>query len=732
MTTPVQPQALPYDPNDLGVTQRPGSYEAQLAAWAKAKVNQGADPDVVRARVGDLVHSYRASLGSKPLAPDPETPGDRVAGALSSAYQGLTMGAGNKITAGIRTALPQALGGTKAFDYPEALSEQSQVLHDYQTRHPGWSTAMEVSGSIPAVLATGGAAGAAAASKFRRALQLARQGAEYGAASGALSSDRLEDIPSTAVRGGVVGGVAGPAVGALTSAGFRGTASVLRRLAPSSRVTERLAQLAGAGAVTPDERASEAVRGALVRGGVDPATATVPTESPTSAMELGSRNVPSLARQARNVPTSDAAQVIDRFLSGRQAGTGQRVQQAVADATGHAATDVEQPVEDLIARRSAEAQPLYEKAYAHGEIQDPETVQQIKSLLKNPTFARAWQRGQTLTELESGNSLTAAPPGISPADWARLQEQGLDKYIPGAQQAPNNPTVAQVDAWKKGLDAVIESGAGSENALSRSEARVYRQKLNDVLARVDQEVPAYGAARNSFRGNSELMEAADWGAQHFAPTFQGRSNSAQYLQRVLPELSDGEQEAYRQNALNALIEKVRAAGANPDVPEAARGSNIVQRLMGSEDAGQKVRLLFPDQAGYDRFLGQMEQEALYPKTNRFLTGQSSTAAQLAESGVSPRAMSVARDVALAPYSHFARARLITDAIQKVLGNGTMQPAVADAVARRVTMTGQQLQDALRAMAKDAATRGAARRGLTGTLSGMTAATTPQFLSQPSP
>lgn len=705
-----------FSTNDLGLTQRPGSYEEQLAQWANAKVAAGADPAAVSAKVGELVHAYRRSLANQPDKLGDETSGERFAGALSAAYQGMTMGAGNKITAGIRSVLPESLGGT---NFGEALKEQTQVLNDYRQRHPVLSAGMEIAGSLPTLAATGGlgaSADAADAGRVAKLAQMAKQGATYGAVSGGLSSNDWESVPGNIVKGAATGAIVAPIAGTVLPPVVRGAAKLARKVLPNSATALAAADAVGASPSTPDEQASAMVAGALKRGGVDledAANSLTPQgrvvlqpEAPTSAMELGSQPVLKLARQARNVPTAAAGQTIDSFLSERGAGAGNRIEDAISAATGRTPTDVQEPIENLIARRTQEANPLYQSAEAYGEIKDPETVDQIKTLLKYPVFAKAWERGQSLGKMESmlsGVDEEAGPAGISPQRWAELKAMGLDQFVPGANKPSASPTVAQINRWKKGLDATIQAAAGSDNALSRTEARTYRQALNQVLDRVDAEVPAYANARANFRGNSELIEAADEGAKHFSP-----SVSADYLRRTLPEMSDAEQEVYQTNALNAFVQKVRSLAANPDLPEAQRGTNIVQRLMGTEDAGKKLRMLFPDDDSYSAFLQKMEQEALYPKTNKFLTQQSSTAAQIAENGVSP---STLKDVALSPFSRYAKYRLLGKAFQALTGHGSMSPAQADAVARQVTLTGPALQDALRKMSSDAQAQALARSRL---------------------
>lgn len=759
MTPPVRPE--PDDPLARYRAQRAASTGAPPAP---AKPDTSADPlTTFRAK-----HALVAGEEVDPN--EDETYGDRIAGGLSAAYQGLTFGAGNKITAGIRTVLPEWAGGVKGFDYKTALKEQTDVLDDYRTRHPTRSAALEMISGLPSVLATGGGGAlgeTANLSRFGRMASLMGEGAAYGGGTAAMEAVRpgatAEDVGKSGAVGAVAGAVAAPIVSAVAAPVVRGLTRTAARFAPAG-AADRIAALAGGEPVTPRGEAKAALRGALEQGGVDinaaaksagaapeaairsfPASkqtveeyakakgipydqavakmraagyqladdvapVEVTRESPTSMMELGSRSVPSLVRAARNVPTSTAAQETDRFLAERAAGTGKRIESALNDATGHDATDTWLPVEKMIGQRAAEARPLYEQAYAHGPIQDPETLGQIATLRKNPVFSRAWRRGQALGALERGEPETELGSQISPDRLRELQDQGLDKFLP--KQVTTGPSVQDIDSWKKGLDAIIESSYGSENALSRSEARVYRQKLNDVLDRVDQEVPAYKAARASFRGHSELMDAAEAGAEHFSP-----KTPTGALERQLNELSPSEQEAYRSNALNSLVAKIRQAAANPNLPEAGRANNIVQKIMGTEDAGERLGMLFPDEKSFETFLGQMEGEALYPKTNQFLRGQSSTAAQLQEGAVSPSAW---RDLALAPFSRMAKFRLATRAAEGALGREKLPTKTADEIGHMATATGYRLRQILSEMQGDKAAREAGRLRLRALTAGATA------------
>lgn len=107
----------------------------------------------------EIEHYLRDIEGLKPSdGLGPETKGDRAMGALAAAYQGMTFGQGDKIIAGIQTALPEKLGGQKGWDYNKNLSDTREVLNNYRERHPEAAETMETAGSGPLFMAGGTAA----------------------------------------------------------------------------------------------------------------------------------------------------------------------------------------------------------------------------------------------------------------------------------------------------------------------------------------------------------------------------------------------------------------------------------------------------------------------------------------------------------------------------------------------------------------------------------------------
>lgn len=145
--------------------------------------------------------------------PERETAGDRIAGLISSGYQGMTLGAGNKITAGVRTVLPQVLGGTKGFDFPTALKEQTEVLDQHRRQHPGEALVAEFAGGAPMLALSGGLSGPANAGRLARVGTGILKGAAIGGAAGGAEAIRPDatagDVGLGAVGGAMTGGALG-------------------------------------------------------------------------------------------------------------------------------------------------------------------------------------------------------------------------------------------------------------------------------------------------------------------------------------------------------------------------------------------------------------------------------------------------------------------------------------------------------------------------------------------
>ena len=661
--------------------------------------------------------------------------GDRAAGILGAGYQGVTLGAGNKIMAAARTVLPEALGGEQGFDYGQALQDVTQPTHDYEQRHPLESKAVEFAGSVPTVLATGGAGAVAEAPTLAgRVAALAKEGAAYGGASGLLGSDTLDPatLAKNTLGGAAMGAVAAPIAAPIIGAGTRAVAGGLKTLGDAVSMSgpgDALAAATGATPVAPEEVAQNMIRSSLQTGGVDPAVAAqnVDANSPQTVMELGSRKTVNLGRMARNVPGSTAQQTLDEFTGSRAADTGQRIQQAFTDATGNAPEDAVRTPVQLMVARAENAEPLYNKAFQDEPIPldaaaDDGTT--LAKILKRPSARKAMAYADQLAAEQGEKPLSARifPPTPEAAplpepvqsgqftvdQWNELRAKnpGLPEIAPPPEAPEPNPVdVADLHSLKLKLDDLLgyAKNAGrlpDGSAATLTMQRAIQDTQSKLLQVMDASSPDYATARQTYAGDSAAHEAFTQGQKDFATN---TVSPAQIAANKADLFSDSERELYDRGALTSLRAKIDAATSG-DIPEASRSPNIVQKIAGTRADTDRLRQLFDDPAQYEQFIEQLAPEALYGKTAKAVSGNSSTAAQLAEmggGGIPPATLSTARNIALAPTSTMAKVRLGMTLAQHVMGSKAagLTPEIADALGNELVKTGGSLKEALEAMSR---------------------------------
>lgn len=232
---------------------KPVGYEQQLAEWARGKVAAGADPQAVTQKVTELTHAYRAKLATAPETPDPETTGDKIGGALGSVYQGLTMGAGNKIIPAMQAAgdwySDAYKGKNDGFDFAKRKQENDNVLNHFKSDYPVASAGLDLAGGIAPAIATAGGSAAGEGGILARAARMMGKGAAYGGTSGALSANHFADIPGQAVVGTGIGAVGGGAASVL--------GDVAGNLANRTGMTDKAANLLAK--IGPTQDAAEAM-----------------------------------------------------------------------------------------------------------------------------------------------------------------------------------------------------------------------------------------------------------------------------------------------------------------------------------------------------------------------------------------------------------------------------------------------------------------------------------------
>ena len=211
-----------------------------------------------------------------------------VAGGIArSALQGVTLGFGDELLAGIQT------GAGFLGDYTDAVERHRLANAAFSAAYPTTAMASEMAGALPTMLLPGGQMGAAGRVAAGRAVATpgqyiaanARTGAGYGAISGVGNADPGQNsgLVSSIVQrvtggavGGTVGGLAGTGIGIAGNVLNNASSRLLPHLRDGSNAAQMLATDAAGNAVPAAVQASrtQALRDIaleLRRDAVDPA-----------------------------------------------------------------------------------------------------------------------------------------------------------------------------------------------------------------------------------------------------------------------------------------------------------------------------------------------------------------------------------------------------------------------------------------------------------------------------
>lgn len=505
--------------------------------------------------------------------------------------QGLGMGWGDEAEAWLRSRIGQG-------SYEDNLRKIRQEYAKYaEEESPFAAGAMEFTGgALPGVAAAMTGFGVPALTRLPLTARLVGGGATAGGLSGAgsaLEDQRVEQGLGGAGLGALVGGVlplvprAGGAVmnwagerlfPTEATAGRRAAAQMSRALGESGIAPQDLPQLV---------QGAQAGRVPAVVANVDPGLLDL---AETVAQRTGS-----------------GARRVERELLGQKAGARERVQQQVQQGLqpGDFYAD-EQALSDAL---RAKAGPMYDKAYAHGAVDDP----LINTILTNPTFQAAYKRGQAIANTEA---MAARLRGEDPTPYKlpeiydAPQEIGRDPLtnapIFGEPKLRQVPNVRALDYVKRGLDDMIDAGFRGEAAVGRTQATALKQLRNQFRERLKQMVPEYGEALREYAGDMEVRDAMRAGMDDFAKL------DHEQIERMVKDFTNAEKQAFRTGVARNLYSRIM----DPSID-----FNAAQRVIGSPEMRKKLQPLFTNPGQYKLFESALQREAqLFREANRVLSG----------------------------------------------------------------------------------------------------------------
>ncbi|MCP4407470.1 MAG: hypothetical protein GY807_06870 [Gammaproteobacteria bacterium] len=537
-------------------------YQKRAPAQANQDVMSNYEPGLME-RAGNFLYDTAKDMGlpASRMRRDAQNLDHAVRGAADT----LSFGTADEIAAGANAAL----GG----DYETELERQRLI----DERGGGVRTVGQVAGAMAGGLglAKRGLSPAYNTVKSGKGVwpvvkASTAEGAALAGSHGFGSGEGgLENRAENALNQGMAGAGIGAAVPVATKVVSTGLGKIANPFRSAQTKAERL------------------LSRSLERDGLTPGQAAAQLdEMGQSAMPMDlAPNIRETAEGMASMP-GPAKTLVKSALDERAAGASQRVIGATDQALGQP-IDTLAAADDIIARRSAAAKPLYDAAYA----KPVPYTRDLETLLKRPAAAQALRKAQTL----------AANEGVASQQWfANIADDGKVTI-------ERVPDIRQLDLTKRALDDMID---GAKRAGNNNEARILTGLKTDLVGMMDDAVPEYAQARNAFAGPSAVLDAMEDGRG----IFKNQMTPAE-LQRTLAGMGQSEQEAYQQGARAAIA----------DIMGTARNDANAARAMFEKGYNQDKLALLVGKEQADQLLKQLDNERTFMHTRNQVLGNSRTA-----------------------------------------------------------------------------------------------------------
>lgn len=540
-----------------------------------------------------------------------QLPAQYVEDALRSARQGATFGFSDELV-GARDALGAAVtGGDIADTYRQSRDLERQRLGQFEQESPAASLIGNIGGGLLTGVGSGGKVVAQAPTFLGKLARSIPTGAGYGALAGlGVGEGDFGQQLDSVERGLITGAIAGPVLTAVTSAvpaGYRLGRTALSRLSdmvsPPPRVPTPSAPSAtsaqpqpvsGQPAITRD-RALDLVADTMRKAGVTPddiERGLVNAEDLGLKPEIladflgdqGARRLYS----TRTLGGPASSEAVER-LAQRGEGTAARVSEDVQRATSQRGQSLTQ-LDARIDTRRRMGNTLYQQAFQHGAVTNPDTL----ALVQNPRVAAI------LKQAEDRSALAAD-----------LRNEAYTRLFQDTENGPvlaRQPTVSDLHRLKTSLDDDIRKAFKDGNGEVGKALRGFKDR---IVANLEDEVPAYRKARETYKGDIEIEEAIENGRADIL------RKPVDELRRDFQALSQAEQDAYRSGAIDTFLAR--------NVDRKVDSADFARSLWGNKDSRNRLQLLVKNEDELVRLARQFEREQRIARTNRAVLGGSPTA-----------------------------------------------------------------------------------------------------------
>lgn len=545
--------------------------------------------------------------GPKQPAPRPQAPaapkergffdkaGDAVGTVLRGVQRGILMNADDEIQAGLATVVPGwggsaweqsgSVGERFSKAYNAAINPYRAKTREDQEKRPVLAALSEATGAVAPMLVTktprapvpraAPRPAPVPASPVRRVANAAAVGGGQGAVSGFNAGEgTLDNRLDSASMGVVTGATIG------TGFGFLGEAApiakryydVLRGKGSREEAMRQLtARLKNDGFDISDPAGQQKLAAALDEYDQ--------VGKPAALADVGdsTRRRTGVALRTDNPNRGSGRATVE----GRLADGEGRLKEDVF-ATVAPKDDVYAEAETLIRQREAEAGANYA---ASNSARDLTWTDKLGELIKRPSMREGLAYAAKLAADEGRDPMTLGFIADSKGNITKVEAPSMETW----------------DYIKRALDYKISQNTVEvpfKGAKLNETGRVVTNLKNDLLAELDILNPAYGKARNEFRGKSELLNALDQGRGY-------NSMDPEQITVTRGRLSEPAQDMFRIGAARDLTDRLgnTTEGANPAL-RILRNTNEKQRLAATganvDELGRRV--------GMERNLGLLNQE----------------------------------------------------------------------------------------------------------------------------
>ncbi len=366
--------------------------------------------------------------------------------------------------------------------------------------------------------------------------------------------------PGERIKGGAVGTGIGAVAGPAGGAAVKGAATVGKGL--YSLLGRMLAN-------TPDQQAVRIIRKAIEAEDLSPEfiEAELRRLGPEARLVDVSEG---LTRTARGAAAMDkrAHGIADGFLKKRQSGQTGRLVSTVGGSEFDPSA-FSKAFTRWMRGRIKNADELYDEAFSTPVQSTPK----LEALMKRPSVVAAMKKASGIVTEEGG--------GFGHMRFFDAVKQELDDKIGAALRAGNKNAARRLINTKKAL-----------------------------VEELDNQVPSYKEARNVFAGEAQLKGASEMGYETVT-----KNKDLWVIEEAIEAMSESEQHAFRLGALRGIIDKLDRSPAN---------RNAAQKLIESNRSRQMLRMVFPDEESFNRFIQTAEAESTFSGTKNTVLGGSPT------------------------------------------------------------------------------------------------------------